>query len=210
MKKLLLTALIASLLVIPFGGTALALHEEASAPKQALDYSPGDVPAQTGVVEAMSPALHALVLAMDHQGAATFDRSNRELAWESLYNFLSLYGQMDRRVELEDDMLYLPEETAQDYAAALDLNPDEMGTLPAEILDRLSYDNVSRCYEVTPGEDGLSQIQVRNIQTSSSGLQLTGALIYTPSGRDLVRFQATLQLRDNMFGYSLTEMTLTN
>ena len=210
MKKLLLTALIASLLVIPFEGTALALTGEASASKQALDYSPGDIPAQTDAVEAMSPALHALVLSMDHQEAPTFDRSNRELAWESLYNFLSLYGQMDRRVELEDDMLYLPEETAQDYAAALDLNLDEMGTLPAEILDRLSYDNVSHCYGVTPGEDGLSQIQVRNIQTSASGLQLTGALIYTPSGRDLVRFQATLQPRDNMFGYTLTEMILTD
>ena len=90
MKKLLLTALIASLLVIPFEGTALALPGEASASKQTLDYSPGDIPAQTDAVEAMSPALHALVLSMDHQEASTFDRSNRELAWESLYNFLSL------------------------------------------------------------------------------------------------------------------------
>ena len=32
MKKLLLTALITSLLILPFGGTALAVPEEAAAP----------------------------------------------------------------------------------------------------------------------------------------------------------------------------------
>lgn len=207
MKKLMLTALIACVLVLPFGGTALAVPEEAAAPVPVNEYLPGRVPAQTDAVETMSPALHAVVLAMMNQDASRFTPSDNRLAWESLYNFLSLYGQLDNRGELKDDVLLLPEETAWDYAAALNLDLARMGGLPAEILDRLGYDNVSRCYEVTPGDDGLSQIQIRSASPVSSGLRLTGALVYAPDGRDLVRFQATLQPQDNMLGYALTEMT---
>lgn len=210
MKKLLLTALITSLLILPFGGTALAVPEEAAAPVPVNEYLPGRVPARTDAAEAMSPALHAVILAMMNQEASRFRSSDSLLAWESLYNFLSLYGQMDNRGELEDDVLLLPEETAWDYAAALDLNLEQMGGLPAGILDRLGYNNVSRCYEVTPGDDGLSQIQVRSVTPAASGLRLTGTLVYAPDGRDLVRFQATLQPRDNMFGYALTGLSLTD
>lgn len=207
MKKLMLTALIACVLILPFGGTALAVPEEAAAPVPVNEYLPGRVPAQTDAAETMSPALHAVVLAMMNQDASRFTSSDNRLAWESLYNFLSLYGQLDNRGELKGDVLLLPEETAWDYAAALNLDLAQMGGLPAEILDRLGYDNVSRCYEVTPGDDGLSQIQIRNASPVSSGLQLTGALVYAPDGRDLVRFQATLRPQDNMLGYALTEMT---
>lgn len=210
MKKLLLTVLAACVLVLPFGGTALAVPEEAAAPVPVNEYLPGRVPAQTDAVEAMSPALHAVVLAMVNQDASRFSPSDSRLAWECLYNFLSLYGQLDNRGELEDDVLLLPEETAWDYAAALNLDLNQMDGLPAEILDRLGYNNVSRCYEVTPGDDGLSQIQIRSTSPVSSGLRLTGALVYAPDGRDLVCFQATLQPRDNMLGYALTEMTLTD
>ena len=63
MKKILLTAVIASLLILPFAGTALALPEEAAAPVPVEEFLPGRVPARTDAAEAMSPALHALVLA---------------------------------------------------------------------------------------------------------------------------------------------------
>lgn len=210
MKKLLMTALIASLLILPFAGTALAVPEEAAAPNQVQEFLPGRVPAQTDVTESMSPALHAVSLAMINQDASRFDPDDSELVWESLYNLLSLYGQLDNRVVQDGDILLLPEETAWDYAAALALDLDGMGNLPAGILDRLSYDNVSHNYGVTPGEDGLSQIEVRDVQKTSDRLQLTGALVYLPDGRDLIQFQADLQLQDNMFGYSLTGMRLTD
>jgi len=210
MKKLLLTALTASVLILPFAGTALALPEEAAAPIPVQEYLPGRVPAQTDVAESMSPALHAVALAMINQDASRFDPDDSELVWESLYNLLSLYGQLDNRVVQDDDILLLPEETAWDYAAALALDLDGMGNLPAGVLDRLSYDNFSHSYVVTPGEDGLSQIEVRGIENAAGGLRLTGALVYLPDGRDLIQFQADLQLRDNMFGYSLTGMRLTD
>lgn len=208
MKKLLLTALIASLLILPFASTALALPEEAAAPVPVQEYLPGRVPARTDAAESMSPALHAVVLAMINQDADRFDPTDSALSWESLYNLLSLYGRLDNRVVQDSGILLLPEETAWDYAAALALNPGGMGSLPSGILDRLSYDNVSHCYAVTPGEDGLSQIEIRDVHNTAAGVQLTGALVFLPDGRDLVQFQATLQPQDNLFGWSLYEMNL--
>lgn len=210
MKKILLTTLTVCLLVLPFAGPALALPEEAAAPVPVQEFLPGRVPARTDAAEAMSPALHAVVLAMINQDAGRFDPNDSALAWESLYNLLSLYGQLDSRAAEDDGVLLLPEETAWDYAAALGLNPDGMGSLPSGILDRLSYDNVSHCYGVTPGEDGLSQIEVRSTQSTAAGLRITGALVFLPDGRDLVHFQATLQPQDSLFGWSLGGMTLTD
>ena len=48
-------------------------------------------------MESMSPALHALVLAMLNHDVKHFDLENSSLTWEGLYNMLSLYGQMDTR-----------------------------------------------------------------------------------------------------------------
>ena len=41
MKKILLTALIASMLIVPLGNTALAGHEEDAPPVSAQDFVPG-------------------------------------------------------------------------------------------------------------------------------------------------------------------------
>ena len=37
---------------------------------------------------------------------------------------------------------------------------------------------------------------------------LTGSLSYLVDGSDLAQFQATLQPRDNMFGYTITSLVL--
>ena len=55
MKKLLLTALITSMLLLPVSTIALADHEEApvQAPTQVQDFRPGDMPAGMGPCEAI-------------------------------------------------------------------------------------------------------------------------------------------------------------
>ena len=63
MKKLLLTALITSLLILPFGGTALAVPEEAAAPVPVNEYLPGRVPARTDAAEATPFYLLSLIAA---------------------------------------------------------------------------------------------------------------------------------------------------
>lgn len=206
MKKISMALLISLVLLLPAGVTALAGHAEAPAPGEVREFLPGSVPAETGPAESMSPALHALVLACLDQEAVRFDLDDRDLAWEGLYIMLSLYGQMDSRSVTEEGELFLPEETVQDYAAALDLDLEELGEPPAAIQDRLDYDSASRCFVVVCGSDDLARIQVDSAPAPGGGLSLAGALVYEAEDRILARFQAELQPRDNMFGYAITAM----
>jgi len=204
-KKLLTATLILTMLILPVNSVSPAGAPEASV----QDYLPGDVPAETDAAESMTPALHALVMAMLNHDAARFSLDDTTLAWEGLYNMLSLYGQMDSRSVIEKGELLLPDETVRDYAAALDIDPDRLGSLPASIRDRLNYDNVSHCYVVVCGEDGLAQIRVDSIKSSGGTCALTGSLVYQVDGRVLAKFQAQLQTRDNMFGYAVTDLSVT-
>ena len=204
-KRLLTAALITSMLILPVSSVGPVSAGETAVPAQAQDYLPGDVPAETDAVESMSPALHALVLAMVNHDAAGFDFSDTALTWEGLYNMLSLYGQMDTRSITEQGELFLPEETVLDYAAVLDL--EELGDPPAAIRDRLNYDNVSGSYVVVCGTDNLARIRVDGLTASGGGYVLTGALVYEVENEALVRFQATLRPRDNMFGFVVSELT---
>lgn len=199
-KKAALTLMILSIFILPAGGAG-----ERSV--QSPGFVPGSVPAGSGMAESMAPALHGMVLAMLNREASAFDPADRELAWESLYNMLSLYGQMDSRSITEQGELFLPEETVMDYAAVLDVDLDELGAPPASIRDRLNYDNVSRSYMVVCGEDNLAQIQVESLTASSDGYVLTGALVYEVENEVLVRFQATLQPQDNMFGFVVSALS---
>jgi len=121
---------------------------------------------------------------------------------------LSLYGQMDSRSVSEDGELLLPEETVRDYAAALDLDLDGLGSPPAAIRDRLNYDNVSHSYVVVCGEDGLAQVRVESFKPSAGGYTLTGSLVYQVDGRILAGFRAELRPQDNMFGYAVTAVSI--
>ena len=94
MKKILLTALIASVLIVPLGigNTALADHEEAAVPIQVQEYLPGRSPAETDAAEAMLPAIHGLVLALLNHDTNTLDLTDGALVWEGLYNMLPSTG----------------------------------------------------------------------------------------------------------------------
>lgn len=210
MKKLLLTAVACALLILPLSGTALADDVEASSPaSQGLDYVPGCVPAQAEASEVMSPALHGVVLAMSNHGADTFDPGDAALAWEAVYNMLSLYGQLDSRTEPDGDWLIFPAEVAQDYAAALDLDLSSLGPLPGDLSDRLTYDRAGGCYHVVCGSNDLAQLQIRDVTSAPGRLQAEGALVYLVDGSDLLSFRAELQSRDTMFGWALTALTIT-
>lgn len=206
LKKLLAAALITSMLILPVNSVTPVQPEAASYPGQG--YRPGNVPAQTNAAESMSPALHALVLAMLNHDVDSFAFEDASLTWEILYNMLSLYGQLDSRSITEQGQLLLPEETVLDYAAALsrDLTgpSGQLGIPPANLQDRLNYDRASGCYTVVCGEDDLSQLQADGLKPSGSGYTLTGSLIYQVNGQTLAQFEADLVPRDNMFGYAIT------
>ena len=83
MKKLLLTAMIATLLIVPLQGVAMAENQEAVSPETTVSqdsaFVPGEVPAQTDAVQSMTPAIHAMILAMFHHYLSQFDYSNPDL-----------------------------------------------------------------------------------------------------------------------------------
>ena len=209
LKKLVTAALITSMLILPVNSAGPTGHEEASLPSQSQDYIPGDLPAQTGAEESMSPVLHAMLLAMLNHDVKSFDLSDSELGWEGLYNMLSLYGQLDSRCDEKNGELFLPEETVRDYAAALDADFEALGELPAGLWDRMNYDNVSRCYLLVCGADDQVHIQINSLRAQGAALLLSGALVDEVEGDTLVRFQAVLQPRDNMFGYAVSALSIT-
>ena len=211
MKKLLLTAMIAALLVMPLEGTALAQTPEASAPAetaQEADFDPGCVPTETDALASMTPAVHAVVLAMLHQEQTRFSPQDSGLVWESLYNMLSLYGQLDERSSYVDGDLILPVETVQDFSSALTPNLEDLGALPEDLADRMVYASEIDGYRLACGDDSLAQIRLESSSNLGRNLELTGALVYLVDGTDLASFRVTLQPSDNLFGYAITALEL--
>lgn len=211
MKKLLLTTMIAALLALPMGSVALATAQETAAPEteliQEADFVPGGVPAETDALESMTPAIHAVLLAMLNEDQTTFDAGS-SLSWEILYNMLSLYGQLDDRAEYRGEDLVIPVETVMDFAAALFPDFEALGPLSEDLADRMVYDSEIDSYLVTCGSDSLAEIRLTSAERTGSGLELTGALVYLVDSSDLAPFHATLQPRDNMFGYTIAALEL--
>lgn len=193
MKRIILAAVIVSILIIPLGNTAWADQEEGTPSS-----------AGNGTVEAVLPSVHGVVLAMLNHGAASFDLDDGELVWESLYNMLSLYGQLDSRCDPYSGELVLPEETVWDYASALGLRPDGLPPLPDSLSDRIVYDSSEYCYRLICGDAGLTQLQIDSLRADGGYLFLDCSLA---DHSVLARFQVTLQPRDNMFGFAVSALT---
>lgn len=207
MKKMLLTVMTALLLILPFDTVALAEHQEASA-APASDYVPGAVPAETGAAESMTPALHAVILSMVNHSAPVFDPQDELVAWEALYNMLSLYGQLDDRSEYLDEALVLPSETVLDYAAALLPGAADLCALPEALSDRITYNPNSDSYLLACGDDDLADLTLDSIVRADGGLRVTGSLVYLVDGTNLASFQAILTPRDSMLGYTISSLEL--
>ena len=211
MKKLLLCAMIAALLAVPFQGVALA--ENQAAPQTGLSenggFVPGDVPAGPGAAQAMTPAIHAVILAMLHYDMTSFNPYAAQSAWETLYNMLSLYGQLDERSDYLGEQLVLPVETVMDFSAALFPSFSGLGPLPEALSDRMVYDSEIDSYLLVCGNDSLAEIQLASAQQKNGVLDVTGSLVYLVDGSDLAQFHATLLVQDNMFGYTLSQLEAT-
>ena len=64
MKKWMIALMMAALLIVPMGGIAYAVGEGAPAAPAAGEFIPGDVPAQSGTMDAMVAPVNALVMCM--------------------------------------------------------------------------------------------------------------------------------------------------
>jgi len=210
MKKLFVTLLAAAMLLVPVGHFARAeAQETAQVPEelyaQALS---AQAPAQMSVPDAMAPAIHAMLLAMMHQQAAVFDHGDPVLAWEAIYNLLSLYGQLDGRAELNGGTLTLPSESVNDFAAALALEPALLGQPGEDLCDRMCYVAESDLYLLSCGEDDLADVVCRVEAENAGEVILSGELVYLVDDTPLCSFRARLQMQDNMFGYCIAGLEL--
>jgi len=212
MKKTLNYILAAALLLLPVSLTGCGQAESPAAPAASvrnLSYDPGDAPAQTTTADAAAPMLHGVLLAMLNQGAEKFDPADRTLAWESLYNMLSLYGQLDNRSEYEGEDLLLPAETVRDYAASSIPGFDTLGELPKELSDRMAYQSETGCYLVTCGEGSMARMELSDPAWENGVVRIDGALIFEADGSVIAGFRAGLTPSDNMLGFTLEYMELT-
>ena len=208
MKKLILSLTIVSLLIFPLGAAALTQSQQESLPAVSTEEVHGNVPAQTNAAQAMTPAVHALVLAMT-ENHLDYDPSDSEFLWTSLYYMLSLYGQMDERAEFTDDTMILPSEMVRDYAAALYPDVAQLPEIPTPISQRIAYFASDDSYHLARGDEALIQVTVDDTQPQDNGqVILSGRMTALEDGSTLYTFQSTLSPRDTMFGFIIDSLTI--
>ena len=211
LRKMLLTLTAAAVLALSIPFAALAVNGgEIALPAWDVTaetgFVPGSIPAETGAVESMTPALHAGLLTLLHLGddALTGDAGR----WETVYNMLSLYGQLDERADSGDGLLTVPAETVLDFSAALPGGPVYLNTLPEDLADRMTYLADQDSFQVVCGDDNLAEIQLSGSTVEQGKLVLSGRLVYSVDGSVLTGFQAVLQPTDSLFGYQIETLAL--
>ena len=211
LRKMLLTLTAAAVLALSIPFAALAVNGgEIALPAGDVTaetgFVPGSIPAETGAVESMTPALHAGLLTLLHLGddALTSDAGR----WETVYNMLSLYGQLDERADSGDGLLTVPAETVLDFSAALPGGPVYLNTLPEDLADRMTYLADQDSFQVVCGDDNLAEIQLSGSTVEQGKLVLSGRLVYSVDGSVLTGFQAVLQPTDSLFGYQIETLAL--
>ena len=211
LRKMLLTLTAAAVLALSIPFAALAVNGgEAALPAGdgtvETGFVPGSIPAETGAVESMTPALHAGLLTLLHLGndALTSDAGR----WETVYNMLSLYGQLDERADSGDGLLTVPAETVLDFSSALPGGPVDLATLPEDLTDRMTYLADQDSFQVVCGDDNLAEIQLSSSSVEQGKLILSGSLVYSVDGSALTGFRAVLQPTDSLFGYQIETLAL--
>lgn len=207
MKKLLASLTILTILALPLGSAASA--EQQTPPADlSVEEVHGNIPAQADAAQAMYPAVHSLVLAMT-ENDLEYAPEDSEFLWTSLYYMLSLYGQMDERAELTDDMLILPAETVADYAGALFSNFDGLPALPREMNGRVSYDWQNDTFRLARGDAGLTETRLGEITELGGGrVQVAGALVSLEDESVLCSFTVDLVRNNSMFGYAISGLDI--
>lgn len=210
MKKRLTSVALTIALLLSIGSYATAqdttttdTQVEASQYTGLNYYRDGDVPAQSAMEDTMLPPVTALVMSMVEK-EMSYNSSDAQFCWNSLYYMLSLYGQLDSRAQLTDDTLILPTEAVQDYAAALFGDLNGLPQLPQSLEDSITV--ADGLYYLSRGDAGLSTIEIGSTLNLDDGTVLAmGQMVYDVDGTVLCTFTVKLQPNDTMFGYSICD-----
>ena len=81
--------------------------------------------------------------------------------------------------------------------------------LPEELADRITYDANGDTYQLSRGDEGLSQVTLTSsYPTGNTGRVITGEMVYLETGKVLHTFRVQLEEDDSMFGFAITGLTL--
>ena len=218
MKKIVLMALVLSILVVPMTGKAFAddhvpdtlppVIVQHDSPDEQTGFLPGSVPADSSVLDAIQLPVNALVLSMA-EGGLVYNASSDDFVWNALYYALNMYGQTDDRAQLDNDSLILPSEAAQDFLCALFAGRSQLPPLPQTLSDRIGYNALTDQFCLTVGDVGLAQTIFETPVHSGNGLYtVDGCLTNPEDGSILCSFRITLIENESMFGFSVVNAVL--
>lgn len=218
MKKIVLMALVLSILVVPMTGKVSAddhvsdtlppVIVQPVSPDVQQGFLPGSVPADSSVMDAIQLPINALVLSMAEHGLV-YDANSDDFVWNALYYALNMYGQADDRAQLDGDTLMLPSESAQDFLCALFAQRSQLPPLPDALSDRIGYDALTDQFCLTIGDLGLAQTVFNAPVCTGNGLYtVDGSLTNPEDGSILCSFRITLVENESMFGFSVVNAVL--
>ncbi|MBO5340101.1 MAG: hypothetical protein J6A62_03800 [Oscillospiraceae bacterium] len=218
MKKIVLMALVLSILVVPMTGKVSAddhvsdtlppVIVQPDSPDVQQGFLPGSVPADSSVMDAIQLPINALVLSMAEHGLV-YDANSDDFVWNALYYALNMYGQADDRAQLDGDTLMLPSESAQDFLCALFAGRSQLPALPDALADRVGYDALTDQFCLTVGDVGLAETVFEQPVCSGDGLYaVDGSLTNPEDGAVLCTFRVELAENESMFGFSILNVVL--
>ncbi len=205
MKKLFISLMIVSLILVPTSGVVAAANGQSPAAAVTTTIS---VPANTISFDAAVPAVDSLVMCMLERGYS-YRPNSEEFFWAALYYMLGIYGEADSRAVLTDGTLTLPAETVRDYAASLFTDYTGLPAIPAELSDSITYDPDADTYVLARGDAGLTQTVLGGyVACGDDSYLISGSLVSLADGTVLCNFEAILTASEGMFSYTTTDLLI--
>lgn len=155
--------------------------------------------------EAMEYPITALVMAMVEHDLAQDDP---DFYWTSLYYLIGMTQTMDYRVIDQGDTLLIPTEMVQDCAYALYGEVIDLPPVPTAMTPFVSYDQEELGYVFGKGDASWSDCFLLHWENQDGKHLLQGEYVDWDGGQKICDFTVTLEEGDGMFGYHLTELTL--
>lgn len=217
MKKLILSTLVLTALLLPMTSGVMAEEEPSSLippavelfdPGPAEAFRPGSVPADSSLTDAIRLPVTALAQTMLETGLS-YESANDTFVWNTLYYALSIFGQLDDRAQLTDQALLFPSETAQDYLRALFRDRTLLPPVPVPLQDAVRYDPLTDLYCLSLGDLGLTQLSLSAPTPAQDGLVMVEGTLTSPDADEpLCTIRVLLEANDSMFGFSIVNAKL--
>lgn len=128
-------------------------------------------------LENMLMPMDALMMCME-ENDYEYNVSDPTVFWASLYYTLGNYGTERDLVTISSDEMEVPRQVAQEYAAALFADYDNLPEIPENLRAAIHYDESADAYIVSLGDRGMSQSKVVEYSDNGDGTYTVLAKLY--------------------------------